>query len=53
MIKKFRCGFYCEPLRWIIKASTTDEAAQKFAKKVKREKLKSKSGSTNFVVIEI
>ena len=52
-MKKFRCGFYCEPLKWIIKAETSDEAAQKFAKKIKRRTLTSKNGSTNFVVIEI
>lgn len=52
-MKKFICGFYCEPLRWKIKAATSDEAAKKFSKMIKRKKLTSKNGSTNFVVIEV
>ncbi len=52
-MKKFRCGFYCNPLNWTVKARTQQEAATKFAKMIKRKNLKAPNGETNFVVIEV
>lgn len=52
-MKRFRCGFYCNPLNWIVKARTQQEAATKFAKMIKRKNLKALNGETNFVVIEV
>lgn len=52
-MKKFRCGFYCNPLNWTVKAETQDEAAKKFAKMIKRKNLTAPNGETNFVVIEV
>lgn len=52
-MKKFRCGFYCNPLNWIVKVQTEQEAATKFAKMIKRKNLKAPNGETNFVVIEV
>ena len=51
-MKKFLCGFYCEPLRWTISASTEQDAAAKFAKMIKRKRLRSVSGTKEFVVFE-
>lgn len=52
-MKKFSCGFYCNPLNWTVKARTQQEAATKFAKMIKRKNLKAPNGETNFVVIEV
>ena len=51
-MKKFLCGFYCEPLRWTVKAESEQDAAAKFAKIIKRRRLQSKSGTKEFVVFE-
>ncbi len=51
-MKKFLCGFYCEPLRWAVKAESEQDAAAKFAKIIKRKRLQSKSGTKEFVVFE-
>lgn len=52
-MKRFRCGFYCNPLNWVVKARTNQEAATKFAKMIKRKNLTAPNGEKNFVVIEI
>lgn len=51
-MKKFRCGFYCEPLKWTVKAKSEQEAAEKFAGMIKRKNLTSASGTKEFVVFE-
>ena len=51
-MKKFLCGFYCEPLRWTVRASSEQNAAKKFAKMIKRKRLQSVSGTKEFVVFE-
>ena len=51
-MKKFLCGFYCEPLRWTVRASSEQNAAEMFAKMIKRKRLHSVSGTKEFVVFE-
>lgn len=51
-LKTYLCGFYMEPLKWNIKARSSQEAASKFVEMKKRLNLVSKSGTTEFVVFE-
>lgn len=51
--KKFRCGFYGNVLNWTLTARTQQEAAEKFAKMIKRKKLSATNGETKFVVFEV
>lgn len=50
--KTYLCGFYCEPLKWTVKAQSSQEAASKFVEMKKRLNLTSESGTTDFVVFE-
>lgn len=51
-MKLFVGGFYCEPLKWQVQAETMDEAAKRFAEVIKRDGLKSESGTKVIVVFE-
>lgn len=51
-MKLFVGGFYGEPLKWRDQAETMDEAAKRFAEVIKRDGLKSESGTKEIVVFE-
>lgn len=51
-MKLFVGGFYCEPLKWSVRAETEQEAAKKFTEIINRDGLTSVSGTKEIVVFE-
>ena len=51
-MKKYLCGFYCEPLRWTVTAESEQEATRALAEYIKHNGITSASGVDEFVVSE-
>lgn len=51
-MKKFFCGFYGEPLKWLVSASSEQEAAKRMSEHIKQYKLASVSGTKEIVIFE-
>lgn len=52
-MKKYRCGFYSEPLNWTVTAKNEQSAALAFADFIRRNNITSVSGVKEFVVFEV
>lgn len=51
-MKKYLCGFYCEPLKWTVTAESEQEAARVFANYIKQNGITATSRVKQFVVFK-